>query len=480
MQYDYDLLVLGGGAAGLVTASVAVNLGKRVALVEARKTGGECTWYGCIPSKALIKSASLVYNAGHLHRYNLAGKKVTGLRPEDGLKRVQKVVHTIYNHETPQVLEEKGITVIMGKGQFVDAHHVRVKGKIYSAKKFVIATGSEPLVPPIENIDSVPYLTNETVFSLKKSPASMIVLGGGAIGIEMGQAFQRLGTKVTVVEMLNRIIPGDDPELTGMLAKRLSDEGMTVLTGHKAVRVMQKGKQLELTVVNEKEKKRIVKAETLLVAVGRKPRVHGLGLEAAGVRYDNGGLVLDKYLRTTVPHIFAAGDVAGPFLFSHMCEYQGITAATNAMLPVKRKVDYSHVPWVTYTDPEIAHSGLTEEEAAEKYGTRIRVYKKSYADLDRGITDGTEFGLAKFITKKNGKLLGIHILGARAGELMHEAHAMKAMGIPFYKLSKVIHAYPSYSDMVRHPARDAYVDRIRNNPLVRLVQFFMRGDKNDE
>ncbi|MFW5769869.1 MAG: dihydrolipoyl dehydrogenase family protein [Spirochaetota bacterium] len=480
MQYDYDLLVLGGGAAGLVAASVAVNLGKRVALVEARKTGGECTWYGCIPSKALIKSATLVHNAGHLYDHGLAGKKVTGLRPEDGLKRVQKVVRTIYSHETPKVLEAKGITVIMGKGQFIDGHHVKVKGKMYSAKKFVIATGSEPFVPPIENIDSVPYLTNETVFALKKPPASMIVLGGGAIGIEMGQAFQYLGTKVTVVEMLNRIIPRDDPELTGMLAQRLSDEGMTVLTGHRAVRVMQKGNQLELTVVNEKEKKRIVKAETLLVAVGRKPRVHGLGLEAAGVQYDNGGLALDKYLRTSVPHIFAAGDVAGPFLFSHMCEYQGITAATNAMLPVKRKVDYSHVPWVTYTDPEIAHSGLTEEEAVEKYGTRIRVYRKAYGDLDRGITDGTEFGLAKFITRKNGKLLGIHIMGARAGELMHEAHVMKAMGIPFHKLNGVIHAYPSYSDMVRHPARDAYVDRIRNNPLVRLVQFFMRGDKNDE
>jgi len=476
MQYDFDVMVLGGGAAGLVAASVAVNFGKRVALIEAKKTGGECTWYGCIPSKALIKSASLVHEAAHLAGYGLATKNVTGLRPAGGLKRVQKVIRTIYSHETPGVLEKKGITVIKGRGTFIDAHHVKAGKQVYSAKKIIIATGSEPLVPPVENIENVPYLTNETVFDLKRPPASMIMLGGGAIGIEMGQAFQRLGTKVTVVEMMERIIPRDDPELTDMLVKKLSDEGMNILTGHKATSASKKGKQVQLTVMDQKGKKRVLKAETLLVSVGRKPRIEGIGLDSAGIRHDSDGLYLDKYLRTSVPHIFAAGDVAGPYYFSHMCEYQGITAATNAILPFKRKVDYSHVPWVTYTDPEIAHSGLTEEEARERYGQKIRVYKKSYGDLDRGITDGNEFGLAKFITKKNGKLLGIHIIGARAGELMHEAHVLKAMGIPFHRLSSVIHAYPSYSDMVRHPARDAYVDKIRNNPVVKLVQFFMKGD----
>ena len=463
MQYDFDMIVLGGGAAGLVAASVAVNFGKKVALVEARKTGGECTWYGCIPSKALIKSASLVYHEG--------------LQPADGLKRVHRVIKTIYGHETPKVLEDKGIRVIKGRGQFIDAHHLEVNKKVYSAKKFVIATGSEPLVPPVENIENVPYLTNETVFELKKPPGSMIVLGGGAIGVEMGQAFQKMGTRVTVVEMMDRIIARDDHELTDMLAEKLSKEGMKILTGHKAVSVTGKGKQLELKVIEKNGTKRTLKAETLLVSVGRKPRLSGVGLDAAGIKYDSSGLQLDMYLRTSVPHIFAAGDVAGPYYFSHMCEYQGITAVTNAILPFKRKVDYSHVPWVTYTDPEIAHSGLTEEEAREKYGhKKIRVYKKSYGDLDRAVTDGNEFGLAKYITKKNGKLLGIHITGERAGELMHEAHVLKALGIPFHRLNGVIHAYPSYSDMVRHPARDVYVDRIRNNPVVKLAQFFMKGD----
>jgi pyruvate/2-oxoglutarate dehydrogenase complex dihydrolipoamide dehydrogenase (E3) component len=302
----------------------------------------------------------------------------------------------------------------------------------------------------------------------------MIILGGGPIGVEMATAFNRLGTAVTLVEMAPSILFREDQELAGILAGRLVQEGVSLITGAKVIEASVQGGGVALTIQAKGAGPRLT-AGALLVAAGRRPNTEGLDLEAAGVEFDAKGIRVDKYLRTTAKNIYAAGDATGPYQFSHVANYQAIIAVSNALLPLRRKAMYDHVPWCVFSDPELARSGLTEQEASEKHGGTIRVYRVPYSGIDRAVTDRAETGLAKFICGRRGRILGIHILGERAGEVMHEAHAAKALGIPLYRLDRVIHAYPCYNDVVKQAARSAYIDRVQGNPLVRLVKFFRRS-----
>lgn len=466
-NYNYDLIVVGSGAAGITAAKLANGLGKKVLMVDKRKMGGECTWYGCVPSKALLQSAKAANVAKNLQKYDLAGK--ADIKNTNVMKGVQKVVEKIYYSHPPKSFKDLGIEVLENVDvEFIDSNTLKVKNKKLTAAKFVIATGSGPMVPPIEGLDKIKYYTNDNIFSMKKLPKSMIVMGGGAIGVELASAFNRLGVKITLIEMFDKIMFREDEELADILHEKLEDEGLKIITGAKAVKV--EGKK-NIKLFYEKNKKTLnITGETILVAAGRKPNLEGLNLNGIGLKYTRRGIEVNKYLRTNIKNIYAAGDVVGPYQFSHMAGYQAVVATSNAILPINKKVDYSNVPWVTFTEPELAHSGLTEKEAREKYGKSIRIYKSYYSHLDRANTDRHDEGLVKFICKKNGKILGIHILGERAGDLLHEGHLAKTLNIPLHKLNSVIHAYPTYSELIKGAAQQAYVSKIQNNIIVKIIK----------
>jgi pyruvate/2-oxoglutarate dehydrogenase complex dihydrolipoamide dehydrogenase (E3) component len=477
-DFDFDLLVIGGGAAGFVSSKLARGFGKKVAMVECAKIGGDCTWFGCIPSKTLLKAGHIAHQLKHLEDYGLKTKHPVALGSDNVMSHVRSIVQKVYNSHLPESFEKMGIRVLSGEPQFIDNHTIRLGDKVLSAKKFIISTGSRALIPDIEGIKDIPYLTNKTVFDLNTLPNSMIVLGGGPIGIELASAFNRLGVDVTVVEMTENILPREDKEMADMLRQRLEAEGLKILTSTKAAQFLRDGDKVVLNVQDEKCVfpecifKRQIIADTSLIAVGRTANVEGLQLEKAGVEYTSKGIKTNEMLQTTAKNIYACGDVAGPYQFSHMSEYQAVIATTNAFLPFKRKVDYTDVVWCTFTDPELAHAGLTEKEARDRYGDKIKIYRYEYNRADRAKTDNAETGMSKFICDKKGRLLGVHILGSCAGEIMHEAQLAKSFKIPFYKIQRVIHAYPSYSDVLRQPAKLCYIDTLQNNPFIKLLKKF--------
>jgi len=468
-SYDYDMIAIGAGAGGFVSTKVAAGFGKKVAMIEKKKLGGECTNAGCVPSKALLRAAHMAHLVRHLPDYGLSLAGDPALSAKNAMQYARAAVKKVYDSHPASAFEKLGIGVLYGSPRFLDGHRIELNGKVLSAKKFMLCTGSSAFIPALEGLSSVPYYTNENIFEVETLPDSMIVLGGGPIGIELASAFHRLGVRTTVVEMGDRILARDDRELAQMLAGRLAAEGISIMTGTRALSVSKAGGGIALTVENAQKQRQVLQAQALLVAVGRKPNTDGLDLEKAGVQYGPRGIAVDAYLRTTAPNIFACGDVAGPYQFSHMTEYQAVTAARNAFLPFRKKVDYDTVAWCTFTDPELAHAGMTEDEARERYGDRFTIYRFGYGDMDRGRTDGTEFGMAKYLIGPRGRLLGAHILGERAGDIIHEAQVLRHLKLPFSALAQMIHIYPTYTDVVRQPAKRYYVDRLRNNPLVRIA-----------
>jgi pyruvate/2-oxoglutarate dehydrogenase complex dihydrolipoamide dehydrogenase (E3) component len=475
-MYDYDVVVIGAGSGGLVACKLANGLGKRTALVEGRKIGGDCTWFGCVPSKTLIRSAHVAHQTKRLQNFGLQPKGPIEFDARDVMAHVRAVVEKDAATHPPESYEAEGINVLLGAARFLDPHTIQVGERTVSSSKFVLCTGSRPFVPPIEGLQDVPYLTNETIFFVEALPRSMLVLGAGPIGIEMAAALNRLGVHVTVLQRSGEILRKDDQELATRLLELLRAEGVEILLETEAVRFSQSDRQITAD-LEGKAGNRQVTAESVLVSVGRVPNVDNLDLEKAGVEYHKKGVKVDKHLRTTARHIYAAGDIVPPYLFTHVAEYEAVIATTNACfgLPIRR-ADYDNILWATFTEPELAHAGLTETEARERYGDSIRVYRWQFKDVDRGKTDLAEDGMSKFVCDRKGRLLGIHILGHAATELMHEAQLAKSLGKPFSKIASVIHAYPSYSDAVRQPAKRCYVDLLQSNPFVRLVKRFRRGE----
>jgi len=468
-KYDYDLVVIGGGAGGFTSSKLARGMGKRVAMIEKDKLGGDCTWHGCVPSKALLKSAKVAHQTNRLAKYGLSAGKQLKLDSSGVMSHVRSVVRGVAAGHKAEDIRKEGIDVLFGSPQFIDGHSLKLGAKTLSADKFILCTGSSPFVPPVNGLADTPHLTNANVFDLKKVPASLIVLGGGPIGSELASAFNRLGSKVSLVEKAECVLTREDEELSGMLCKLLAGEGIIFYFGHAAVNVKPSGKQVAVVVEDVTGRKKTLKADQLLVAVGQRPNVDGLALESAGVEFSASGIRLDSHLRTTASNIYACGDVAGAYQFSHLAEYQAVIATSNALLPFKKRVDYGYVPWCTFTEPELARSGLSEAEARELHGDSIKVYRYEYSKIDRARTDVAEEGLGKYICDRKGRLLGAHILGARAGELIHEAHLVRVLGLPFEEIQKAIHIYPTYADVVRQPAKLSYLDRLLANPLIKLA-----------
>lgn len=487
MKYDFDVAVIGGGAGGLFAASVANGLGAKTCLIEKKRLGGDCTWFGCMPSKALLKSAQLANLFKRSFEFGLNTQGDFKLNTDNVMSHVRDVIGEIATHHPAEVFEKRGIKVIFGNPQFVGRQTVEINNQKIISKKFIICTGSHPVVPPIEGLSrnsgiplsflgggsgkNIDYLTNENIFDLGKLPDSLIVLGAGPIGIELSQGLNRLGVKISVVEMMDRILFREDRETADVLEQRLKKEGIQIFSGRKAVKFIKQANKVFVTLEDKNNNLEEIFAEKVLVTVGRSPNVEGLGLDRAGVGYVKTGIEVNEFLQTANKDIFACGDVVGPYMFSHIASYQAQICVRNALFKriAWQKVNYQNVVWATFTEPELAHLGLTEEEAKEKQPD-IKVYKTEYGACDRAVTDLEKEGLVKVITDKKGYILGAHIAGSNAGEIIQGFLIAKSFKIPLAKLSQPIFIYPTLSELVKKTAAKPLVEKANN----RLIKFFLR------
>jgi len=453
--YDYDLVIVGGGSAGLVAAPAAAAIGARVALVDKERLGGECLWSGCVPSKSLLASARAAHQTRQLPAFGLAGQ----LAPVDlgaVMDRVQGVIATIERTEDAAAMRRRGIDVHFGHAAFRSPHELVVDGQVLRGRTFLLCTGSHPAVPPIEGLEAVDYLTNETVFGLRALPQHLIVAGGAPEGAELAQAFRRLGAAVTVLAGDDGLLPREEAAASDALAFVFAREGITVIRS-KLVAVSPEGRDIRARYAGgggEGE----VRGDRLLLALGRQPNVAGLELERAGVAYDpDKGIHIDAYLRTSAPHILACGDVTGPYLFTHAAGFQAAAAVRNALFPLaKSKVRLDPMPWTTFTDPEVARVGLTEEEARQAHGT-VLTLRAGFAHVDRARADGQAEGFVKLIvTPWRGRILGGHIVGPHAGELIQEVTLAMRRGLSVTALAGTIHVYPTLAMAVQQAALGFY------------------------
>ena len=463
-----DLVIIGGGAGGLVVASVAAQLGLKVTLIEKEnKLGGDCLHYGCVPSKTLIHAAKV---ASLMRRGNEFGLPSVEPRVDLGKvnDHVQSVIDHIQHHDDPERFRSYGCEVIFGAAEFIDPHTVRVNDQEIRGRRFVIATGSRPFIPPIEGLEEAGYLTNLDIFSLRELPPRLVVLGGGPIGLEIGQAFARLGSKVTILQREEHLLPQEDPELADSLQETLVAEGMTIRTSTRVERIHKSSE----TILVECGDGLKLETEQILVATGRRPNTEGLCLEAAGVCYNERGIEVDRRMRTSQKHIYACGDVCGPYPFTHMAEYQAGIVISNAVFRFPKKTDYRVVPWVTYTDPELARVGLTEQQAKEK-GIEPVVLRFPFKDIDRALTEVETAGLVKLVVHK-GKILGASILGPHGGELIHEIVLAMKTGLGIGEISATIHAYPTLSQSHRRAVNTWYGKKLLSPGTRRLVKWINR------
>lgn len=477
--YDYDLGILGGGAAGLTAAAGAARFGAKTLLVEkAGKLGGDCLHYGCVPSKTLLRTAEVWSLARRSREFGLPALELPPVRLAEVMGRVRSVIDTIQEHDSPERFRRLGAEVRFGEPRFADDRTVLLGGERLTARAWILATGSAPSLPPVPGLDSVPYWTNETVFSQSELPGRLVVLGGGPVGVEMAQAFRRLGSDVTLVEYAGQLLPAEDPDISGVVRGRLEAEGVTVLTGTKAVKAAAAGRSVELLLApaNGEGTPRTVRGDALLVAAGRRPNVEGLGLAAAGVAFTPKGVPADARMRTNVPHIYACGDINGVFPFTHVAGYEAGIALSNAVLRLPRKADYAKVPWCTYTDPEAASVGLNEKRAKEA-GVEYRVLSAPFRENDRALASGEPEGLIKVLIRPSGALLGCQIAGHNAGELIHEWVAAINGGVKLSTLAGAIHAYPTLAEIAKKAAGSFYSEKLfgeRTRKVLRLL-FGLRG-----
>ena len=469
--YDFDIGILGGGAAGLTIASGAAQLGARTLLIDKEgRLGGDCLYFGCVPSKTLIKTAQVWHLA---HKAKQFGLPELALKPVDFqavASRIQSVISTIQKHDSVERFCSLGARVEFGHAVFVDEHSIRLNGKIYSAKTWVIATGSSPSIPSIQGLNNTPFLTNREIFSLDNLPRSMIFLGGGPVSTEMAQAFSRLGSRVTVIERGNHILGREDEDMAEGVMNVLRSEGITFHLNASVLSVRDLGAEKEV-VMSKGEETIALRAESIVVAAGREANITGMGLEEIGIELDKKGIRVDNRMRTNHRHIYAAGDVTGAYQFTHAAGYEGGIVVSNAVFHLPRKADYTFFPWCTYTDPELASIGMNETAAKAK-GIVYSVWTEEFKANDRSLTEGEEVGKIKMLLDEHEKPVGIQILGPHAGELLSEWVAILNGKIKLSTLAAAVHPYPTLGEINKKVVGTYFSGKIFSDKVKKALKFF--------
>ncbi len=472
-KYDFDLGIIGGGAAGLTAAAGGAQFGAKTILIEkSALLGGDCLHCGCVPSKTLIRTAGLNSLIKRSKEFGLPKVQLPPVDLGAVMDRVKNVIEKIQRHDSEDRFCSLGARVLFGNPVFIDDHKVAVDGQNISAKSWIIATGSSPSLPPLPGLTEVPYWTNETVFSQRNLPSRLIVLGGGPVGLELAQAFARLGSKVTIVEFMEQIMGPEDEDVADIVRKQLEAEGCLIFTGTKALSVEYINSVIRLTVSvgDGKEKSMVIEADALLVAAGRKPNINGLGLDAAGVTYTPRGIPTDLRMKTNISHIYACGDVNGQMPFTHVAGYEAGIALTNSVLHLPRRATYEKIGWCTYTSPEVASIGLNEKRAG-KEGIQYRVLEEQFVDNDRALIEGLETGKIKLLISPSGKFLGCQIVGAGAGDLIHEWIIAMNGNINLSTMAGAVHIYPTISEISKRVAGNLFAEKLFSSGTKSILKF---------
>lgn len=450
----YNLVAVGAGSAGIISALGAAGLGGKTALVERRLLGGDCLNYGCVPSKALIRASRAAYEVAGASRF---GVRVDGRHLDFGeaMRRLREIRARISHHDSAVRFKSLGVDVYLGNGQFTGHDSLEVPGRRIEFHRAVIATGARPLAPQIPGLEEVGFLTNETFFSLTELPRRLVVIGGGPIGCELGQALRRFGAEVDIIEKNSRILPKEEPSAAAVVAEQIRQEGIHLYLGGSVRRVEKSGDGKRVIIERGREQNVLV-ADEILVAVGRTPNVENLGLEAGGVEYDTRhGVKVNDRLRTTNPRIFAAGDVCSVYKFTHAADAMARICIQNALFLGRKKLSSLVIPRATYTDPEVAHVGMTSADA-ERAGVAIDSYREDLADVDRAVLDGEDTGFAVVHARKGtGRVVGATIVARHASEMIGEITLLMTAGKPLGALAETIHSYPAQVEVLKRIA-DAY------------------------
>lgn len=448
----FDLVVIGGGSAGLKAARTAARMGARVALAEEREPGGECFWAGCVPTKAMIRAAGVWNLVRRAPEFGIC-VEIKQADFADAMAYKDRAVHAVGGGgDSDAGLARIGVRYYPERACFLEPHSIRVGGAEIYGERVIIATGTVPSVPPIPGLEEAGYITNRAAVHLTSLPRSLIVLGAGPIGLEFAQTFHRFGAAVTVVEMAERVLPNEDADISALAESLLAKEGLKILTGAKAVRVEKGGRGEKRVLVEQHGKTILLEAEEILVAAGRDAATRGLQLEVAGVEATRRAIRVDEYLRASQPHIWAAGDVNGGLLFTHVASYEGKMAALNAFRDDPQPANTKAVPRATYIDPEVASIGMTEVQVREA-GIEADIYAFSLEDLDRAILHGEPHGLVKLVAeRKTGQILGAHMIGPQADSLLAEIALAMQNRLPLSAIADTMHAYPTFPEAVEAAA----------------------------
>jgi pyruvate/2-oxoglutarate dehydrogenase complex dihydrolipoamide dehydrogenase (E3) component len=470
--YDYDIGIIGAGAGGLTVAAGSAQLGAKTLLIEKEKElGGDCLHFGCVPSKTLIKSAHVYHLMKNAEKFGLPKVDVPPVDFRNVSARVRSVISAIQHHDSVERFCRLGAQVEFGQPNFTDEHTIRLNGKSYTAKAWVIASGSSASTPPIEGLDKTPFITNREIFYLDRLPQSMIVLGAGPIGIEMSQAFSRLGTAVAVVANGPQILPKEDQDLADAVMETLSSEGVKFYLKHSIESVNDLGRERKITIKHADGSMASLKAEMLLVALGRVANVDGLGLKTIGVEHDWRGIKVDNRMRTNHKHIYAVGDVNGGFQFTHAAGYEGGIVVSNAIFRIPRKADYTYLPWCTFTDPPLGNIGMNET-MAKKAGIDYSIWSEEFKDNDRSLAEGEKIGQIKMLLNEKEKPIGVQILGPHAGDLLAEWVAVLNGKVKLATLASAVHPYPTIGEINKRVAGNFFSPKIFSEKVQKGLKFF--------
>ena len=474
-KHDYDICILGGGSAGLTVAAGTAQLGLKTLVVEREPVlGGDCLHYGCVPSKTLISAARSWRTLDRARELGLPRVERPELDYSLVAERIRATIAAIQPHDSPERFCALGAEVVFGQARLLGDHAVDIGDRRISSRFIVLATGSSPSAPSVPGLDKTPYWTNRDLFSLTSLPESLVVLGGGAIACEMAQAMARFGVRVTLVQRSGRILSKEDGDMALVVEDSLKADGVDVLTGSDVLEAGADGTGCRIR-LNRNGAERTVRAERLLVALGRKCNVDGLGLEEAGVRASARGVEVDQRLRTSVKHVFAAGDVIGKHQFTHAAGYEGGIVVANAVFRLPRRTNYRFLPHCTFTDPELASVGLNEKQAKAQ-GVEYTVWTESFADNDRARTEGRVEGRVKLLLGRRNRPLGVQIVGPHAGELLGEWVTALGGGVKLSAMASAVHAYPTLAEINKRVAGKVYSDKLFSR-RVRGILHFLFGYK---